>query len=72
MTRTSEKTSLGVSNLLGSKLALPKLRVLKVLTFNNCYAILMLSHDPSQNLGADRCPPLVCVAVPYIAKEEVP
>lgn len=53
MTGTSEKTSLGVPNLLESKLALPKLRVFKVLIFNNCYADLIPSHDPSQNLGVD-------------------
>lgn len=69
MTGISEKTSLGIPNLLKSRFILPKPRLLGVL-MPKCYcAIFMLSHDPSQNLGADRCPSLVCVASPHITKE---
>lgn len=53
MTGTSEKTSLEMPDLLESKLPLLKMRVFKVLPFNNCYANLIPLHDPSQNLGAN-------------------
>lgn len=43
-------------NLLGSRFAFPKSWVLRVLMPKNCYATLILSHNPSQNLGADSRP----------------
>lgn len=54
MTGTSGKTSLGMPNLLESMSALPRPKVLRVLMLRCCYVVLMLLHDPSQNLGADR------------------
>lgn len=68
MTKTSEKTSLGVPNLWGSRFALPKAWVLGMLIFEYYYGILMPSHDLSQNLGDDRCPSLVYMALPHITK----
>ncbi len=53
MIGVSGKTSLGMPNLLESRFALPKPRVLRVLMPKCCYVVLMLSHDPSQNLGVD-------------------
>ena len=54
MTEVSGNTSLGMLNTLESRFVLPRVRVLKVLMPKCCYAVLMLSHDPSQNLGVDR------------------
>lgn len=51
MIETSGKTSLGMPNLLESRFALPKPWVLGMLTFEYYYAVLIPSHDPSQNLG---------------------
>ena len=59
-------------NLLESMFVLPKIRVFRVLIPKYCYVNLMLSHDLSQNLGANRCPSLVSVALPHIAMKEVP
>lgn len=52
-TGISREISQGMPNLLESKFALPKPRALRVLMPKCCYAVLILSIDLSQNLGAD-------------------